>query len=490
MARDITLSDVDSILAKAWNAFHEYRNLSLSRRAAFMRAIASKLESAGDELLQVTAAETNLPLSRLQNEKKRTVFQLTSYAAACERGDWLEATIDIKKEGSKIIHDLRKMRVPLGPVVVYGASNFPFAYSTAGGDTASAFAAGCPVIVKAHPAHLQTSNMVAALIEQASRDENLPDGIFNHLDIDHDTAKHLVQHPYIKAVGFTGSFTGGMALYNWAQERRHPIPVFAEMGSTNPVFFLPGKMKTDHQMLAEMMAGSITLGVGQFCTNPGLMIVQEGEGLTQFLDTLAAQVSKTVPASMLHQGIYDNFIQKRKVALQEQEVAVLAEVENGQAIKGNATIAKTNAQTFIKNPNLHEEVFGPYSLVVVCRNEQEMVEVAKSINGQLTASLMADNNDIINNAELMDLLKNICGRYIMNGVPTGVEVCQSMHHGGPHPATTDSRFTAVGADAIKRFSRPLCFQNWENQWLPPELQNENPLQLARTVNDVLTRDAC
>lgn len=484
------IKDIDNVMNHAWNAFHEYRKLPLKKRADFMRAIAVALEQAGDELLEIAASETNLPLARLRNERTRTAFQLTSYADACERGNWLEASIDAKHdENNKPLPGLRKMQVPLGPVVVFGASNFPFAYSTAGGDTACAFAAGCPVIVKAHPAHSKTSDEVAEIILQTARTHNLPGGIFAHVHGGNETGKQLVQHPYTKAVGFTGSFEGGMALYNYANQRKDPIPVFAEMGSVNPVFILPGKLKEVADELAKNMAASITLGSGQFCTNPGLMIALKSEELDRFMSSLGEEIRQTKPETMLHPGIYNSFVEKRETALSQSNVETIAvakqkPLEN----QGTPTIAMVDASAFIQNNFLHKEVFGPYSLMIQCNNMEQMYEVALSIEGQLTASVMATDNDLNENDVLIESIKNICGRLILNGVPTGVEVCQAMHHGGPFPATTDSRFTSVGADGIKRFSRPICFQNWSNDYLPDELKNENPLNIYRTVNNVLTKD--
>lgn len=490
MESEGTIKEIDLVLSKAWKAFHEYRKLPLKKRADFMRAIALALEEAGDELLQIASSETNLPLARLRNERTRTAFQLSSYADACERGDWLEATIDTKQDENKYwLPGLRKMRIPLGPVVVFGASNFPFAYSTAGGDTASALAAGCPVIVKAHPAHEKTSDWVADIILNTAKSLTMPEGIFAHVHGGNESGKLLVHHPHTKAVGFTGSFGGGMALHNYANERKDPIPVFSEMGSVNPVFILPGKLTEDADALAKNMAASITLGSGQFCTNPGLMIAVKSEGLSHFMTSLGDQIRQTEPGTMLHSGIYSSYVEKREEALSHSKVETVA-VADKEPLEnqGTPTIATVDAEVFIQNNLLHKEVFGPYSLMIQCNNLEQMHEVALSIEGQLTASVMATDNDLLENVSLIDAIKNICGRLVLNGVPTGVEVVQAMHHGGPFPATTDSRFTSVGADGIKRFSRPICFQNWSNDFLPDELKNENPLNIYRTVNNELTNE--
>jgi NADP-dependent aldehyde dehydrogenase len=490
MIRDATIQEIDSALQQAWKAFHVYRKCSLKQRAEFMRSIAKEIEALGDSLLTTTGRETNLPEARLRNERARTLFQLTSYAEACEKGDWLEARIDTAMpDKNPAKPDIRKMLVPLGPVVVFGAANFPFAYSTAGGDTASALAAGCPVIVKAHPAHPATSELMAKAIFKAAADCNMPDGIFTHLHgVSFEVGKALVEHPCTKAIGFTGSFIGGKQLFDWANRRKSPIPVFAEMGSINPVFLLPEKMKTAAGDVAEMYAASITLGVGQFCTNPGLLIGIDNDDLKVFITALGEEIKKTLPAPMLHAGIYKNYTEKRKTSLAQPEVDTVAVAEavadDGQGI---ATIATATGAAFINNPVLHQEVFGPFSLIIRCNDLQEMLEVASHLEGQLTATLIATEDEVRDNFELVEAVKDICGRIILNGVPTGVEVCLGMQHGGPFPATTDSRFGSVGADAIKRFARPVAFQNWPDALLPDELKNSNPLRVWRTVNGERTR---
>ncbi|HEX7846380.1 MAG TPA: aldehyde dehydrogenase (NADP(+)) [Chitinophagaceae bacterium] len=488
--KDHTPEEINTVMEEAWKAFHIYRKCSLKQRADFMRAIAVELDKPGDELLKAANEETHLPEARLRNERARTIFQLNSYADACERGDWLEASIDTaNNDRNPPKPDIRKMLVPLGPVVVFGAANFPFAYSTAGGDTASAFAAGCPVIVKAHPAHAHTSELVAQAIQKAAANCYMPAGIFSHVHgASFEVGKALVEHTHTKAVGFTGSFVGGKQLFDWANQRKAPIPVFAEMSSINPVFLLQEKMKTSAVDLAKLYAGSITLGVGQFCTNPGLIIGIDNDDLETFIKTLAAEIKNIPPGDMLNPGIFKNYVERRgnALAIEEVETVAVAEAEP-QFNQGMATIASATSQAFINNPLLHQEVFGPYSLVIKCASMEEMLDVANHIEGQLTATLMATDDDVRNNDELVQAVKNICGRFILNGVPTGVEVCKSMQHGGPFPATTDSRFGSVGADAIKRFARPVAFQNWNNELLPDELKDENPLNIWRTVNNELKK---
>ncbi|HMI78540.1 MAG TPA: aldehyde dehydrogenase (NADP(+)) [Ferruginibacter sp.] len=490
--RDFNTEEIDIVMQDAWNAFHVYRKFSLKQRAGFMRAIAAELENCGDALIHTAMGETNLPEVRLRGERSRTIFQLNSYAEACEKGTWLDARIDTAiPDKTPPKPDIRKMLVPLGPVVVFGASNFPFAYSTAGGDTACAFAAGCPVIVKAHPAHAETSEIVARAILAAADKCKMPEGIFAHVHgLSFETGKALVTHPHTKAVGFTGSYTGGKQLFDWGNQRKEPIPVFAEMGSINPVFLLPEKLKSSAADIAQSYAGSITLGVGQFCTNPGLIIGIESDALQTFVHDLGKAIQKIAPAPMLHTGIVTSYKKNKSNALLQEEVHLVAESEiTVKENEGLPTIATASGQTFLSNAVLHQEVFGPYSIVIRCKDMDEMTKVAKHLEGQLTSTLMATENDIRENEELVEAVKNICGRFILNSVPTGVEVCLSMQHGGPFPASTDSRFTSVGADGIRRFARPIAFQNWSNNLLPDELKNENPLGIWRTVNNELSNAA-
>ncbi len=489
--QDSSSDEIEVIMNDAWNAFHVYRKLSLKQRAVFMRSIAVEIENCGDELIKIAMQETNLAEARLRNERARTIFQLSSYADFCEHGQWLNARIDTAiADRNPPKPDCRKMLVPLGPVVVFGASNFPFAYSTAGGDTACAFAAGCPVIVKAHPAHAETSQMVANAILKAAADCYMPKGIFTHVHgASVAVGEALVKHPHTKAVGFTGSFLGGKQIFDWGNQRKEPIPVFAEMGSVNPVFLLPEKIKADAVAIAKQYAASITLGVGQFCTNPGIIIGISNADLKIFTDTLSTEIKNIAPAPMLHAGIYKNYVEKKAAALRQPGVEQLAVAEKDAGLnEGTATIATVNAGDFLENPLLQHEVFGPYSIIVRCEDVKEMKQVAIHLEGQLTTTLMATENDIVDNDDLVETVKNICGRFILNSVPTGVEVCLAMQHGGPFPATTDSRFTSVGADGIKRFARPIAFQNWSNNLLPDELKNENPLNIWRTVNNELSKE--
>lgn len=483
MSKDITQEGINEVMERAWKAFMQFRNVSIRERAAFMKSIASKLENSGDELIHTAMRETNLPEARLRNERGRTVFQLNSYADACVQGYFLDARIDrALPDRVPPRPEIRKMNIGLGPVVVFGASNFPFAYSTAGGDTATAFAAGCPVVVKAHPAHPGTSDMVAEIIRSAIAECGLPEDVFQHVHgVAFEVGRGLVMHPNTKAVGFTGSFAGGKQLYDWAQQRDEPIPVFSEMGSVNPVFLFPEKLKADAAVLAEQLAGSVTLGVGQFCTNPGLVIGLDGPPMDTFITELGARISGISPAKMLHAGISKAYKANRSRALEQGDVSVVAvsTVEPASELEGIPTIATASGAAFLANPVLHQEVFGPYSIVIRCKDAAEMQAVVSKLEGQLTCSLMATENDILQHSALVEMISLLCGRLIMNGVPTGVEVCWAMQHGGPFPATTDARFGSVGPDAIKRFVRPLSFQNFPASLLPEELRDENPLGVPR-----------
>jgi len=490
--KDATPLEVNEALERSWQAFLVYRKKTGKERSFFMRAIASGLQQHAKALIALAASETHLDEPRLKLELKRTIFQMESYAAACEQGSWLDIRINTAEPHRNPPRpDLRKMLVPLGPVVVFGASNFPFAYSTAGGDTACALAAGCSVVIKAHPAHPATSEKVASIIHAAANACGLPASVCIHLHgASFETGKLLVLHPGTKAVGFTGSAEGGKALFQLASQRQVPIPVFAEMGSVNPVFLLPGKLEQESGSLAKMLADSITLSAGQFCTNPGLMVAIDGAALQNFTSVLSEKIRAAVPRKMLHSGIARAYHRKREAALSQQGVALVAETELAfGAEESIPTIATVPANEFLNNPLLHQEVFGPFSLLVTCTNMKQMLQVAEAMEGQLTATLIANDAEVKEHPELVGALQNLCGRLILNGVPTGVDVALAMHHGGPFPATTDSRFTAVGADGIKRFARPVCYQNWSEDLLPPELQNSNPLQLWRTVNDKPSQDA-
>lgn len=489
---EATDQEIDEAVELASKCFREFRATSGGEKAAFLDAIADEIMNLGDDLVEVYMAESGLPEGRAKGERGRTVGQLRSFAELVREGSWVEARIDtaIPDRTPAPKADLRKMNIGLGPVVVFGASNFPLAYSTAGGDTASALAAGCPVIVKGHPMHAGTSELVASAVIKAAEATGMPDGVFSNLNSKGiEVGSKLVQHPEVKGVGFTGSIRGGRALHDLAAARKEPIPVFAEMGSVNPVVLMPEYLDKNAEALAKTYASSITLGTGQFCTNPGLILGLKSEALDQFSKQLGDEIVQIDPMCMLHPAIESNFT-SGKTAMVEQGVQILneftAEIEPNYARQMVATV---DGKTFLSNNSLHEEVFGPYSLVIQCDDLNELTEIVWTLEGQLTGTIMAETNEVGENKQLIRAMQDRVGRLIFNGVPTGVEVCPSMLHGGPYPASTDSRFTAVGTDSIKRWVRPVSYQNWPNEHLPTELKNENPLNISRKVNNIDTREA-
>ncbi len=489
MYRDLSGKEIDAVMRQAQDAFLPYRKVTGAGKAVFLEAIASEIEVLGNVLIQKAMEETNLPEARLLGERGRTCNQLRQFAALVKEGSWVEARVDTALADRAPLPkpDLRKMFVPLGPVVVFGASNFPFAYSTAGVDTASALAAGCPVVLKAHPAHPGTSDLVAEAISRAIEKTGMPRHTFQHVhSTSFEAGKALVQHPVTKAVGFTGSFSGGKALYDYAAQRPDPIPVFAEMGSINPVFILPGALKARGEKIAEMYAASITLSVGQFCTNPGLMLSLQSPELDAFTRQLGDKMKKIAPGTMLHPGIASNYRKNREKALAHKGVALVAESsDKPKENQGMPTLATVAAAAFLNNPGLAEEVFGPYSLLVIASTMDELKAAVGVMPGQLTATIIGEDDELVQYADFIQLVTEKVGRVIINGVPTGVEVCPSMQHGGPFPATTDSRFTSVGTDAIKRFVRPVSFQNFPDALLPAELRQDNPLGIWRLFNNEL-----
>lgn len=487
---EATQEEVNEAAQLATDVFKTYSKFSGAKKAEFLRAIAEEIEALGDELISVYSSESGLPAGRAMGERGRTVGQLRAFANHIDEGNWVDATIDTAIPDRQPLPkvDLRKMNVALGPVVVFGASNFPLAFSTAGGDTAAALAAGCPVIVKSHPMHAGTGELVAGAVIKAAERAGMPNGVFSNLNSSGiEVGQQLVQHPNVKAVGFTGSIRGGRALYDMAAKRKEPIPVFAEMGSINPVVMLPKSLENRASSLAKTYAGSITLGTGQFCTNPGLIIGLKSQGLTNFVNELAEEIVKVEPSCMLHPNIIGTYENNKATALAQSGLTVLADYETD--VKPNharQVVSTVEGSTFLTNPTLHHEVFGPFSLVVQCDNTDELEQVVSNLEGQLTGTIISDENEVAEHTNIVNALQDRVGRIIFNGVPTGVEVCPSMQHGGPYPASTDSRFTAVGVDSIKRFVRPFSFQDWPNELLPDELKNENPLGILRNVNNELT----
>lgn len=489
---EATSEEINQAVDLASEAFKTFSKKSGQEKATFLRAIADEILAMGDELIAIYQSETGLPEGRAKGERGRTIGQLTSFAAMLEEGSWLDATIDTADLDRAPIpkQDIRKMMVPLGPVVVFGASNFPFAYSTAGGDTASALAAGCPVICKSHPMHAGTSEMVSEAIIRAAQKTNMPNGVFSNLNSSGiEVGIELVTHPGVKAVGFTGSIKGGRALYDIAAQREEPIPVFAEMGSVNPVVLLPNAAEYRGEALAKTYAGSITLGTGQFCTKPGLILGIKSESLTQFIDSLSSEIVKVEPSCMLHPHIIGNYEKNKQIALEQDGLTVNADYQNEVAANhARQAIVTVEGETFLNNTTLHQEVFGPFSMVVECKDVPELENVINHLEGQLTGTILGENEELQNYTTVVDALQNRVGRIIFNGVPTGVEVCPAMLHGGPYPSSTDSRFTAVGIHAVNRWVRPFSYQSWPNELLPNELKDENPLGITRFVNGQNSKD--
>ncbi|MEJ1222457.1 aldehyde dehydrogenase (NADP(+)) [Sediminicola sp. 1XM1-17] len=485
-------SEIDEAARLATKAFKVYKDFTPSKRAVFLRTIAEEIEGLGDLLIEMYMAESGLPEGRAVGERGRTINQLRAFAILLEEGSWVEASVDTAQPDRMPLpkSDIRKMLLPLGPIAVFGSSNFPLAFSTAGGDTASALAAGCPVIVKSHPMHAGTGELVASAIIKAARKTGMPNGVFSNLNSSGiAVGQTLVMHPGIKAVGFTGSIKGGMALYKMAAERKEPIPVFAEMGSINPVVVLPRAIEEKGDYWAKQYAGSITLGAGQFCTNPGLILGLEGTAFDTFTDKLGRELEEIAPLSMLHPNIQKSYEESMEEVSSQIGTHIVASYE-GKLPPNYAQqkVLSVKGEQFLANPNLHQEVFGPFSLVVKCKDASELKSILEHLEGQLTGTVLGEKEELETYGEIVDALTDRVGRIIFNGVPTGVEVCPSMQHGGPFPASTDSRFTSVGVSAIKRWCRPVAFQDWPNELLPPALQNNNPLGIVRLVNGLYTKD--
>lgn len=478
---------VDRAARLAALAFDAYRRQPMETRAALLETIADNIEALGDTLIERAHAETGLPVARLQGERGRTTGQLRLFASVVRQGHFLRATLDTALPQRQPLprSDLRMAKLPLGPVAVFGASNFPLAFSVAGGDTASALAAGCPVIVKAHSAHLGTSELVGRAIQQAVAGLGLHEGVFSLLiGAGRTLGESLVAHPSIKAVGFTGSRQGGVALQRIAQQRAEPIPVYAEMSSINPVFLLPGALAARAEGLASAFADSLTLGAGQFCTNPGLVLAMDGPGLDAFVAAAAQALGKKPAQTMLTPGIYDAYC-SGKAALQAADgVSTVAEglSSEGRPNAAQAALYLSDAEHLLAEVALQAEVFGPAALLIRVQDEDTLHRVAEHLEGQLTATLLLDESDHPLARTLLPVLERKAGRILVNGFPTGVEVCHAMVHGGPYPATTNAMYTSVGAQAIDRFLRPVCYQDVPEALLPAELLADNPLNLWRLVD--------
>lgn len=497
-----TPEQVDAACWAAWRAFHDIRGREPRQRAAMLDGAAQAILDLDDELIQTAVSETGLSPARLVSERERTVSTLRVFAEVVRRGDWVQACVDQGQPSRRPVPkpDIRRMLRPLGPAAVFGASNFPLAYSTAGGDTASAFAAGCPVVVKGHPAHPGTGELIAQALVRAVDEAGMPSGVFSflHAGGTRETAvgEELLRHPCIRAVGFTGSFGGGTALARIAADRPDPIPVFAEMGSTNPVFVLSGVLDSQAEAVAERIASSATIANGQMCTCPGLVFAVRGSGTETLMRAMVDLLNQAKPATMLNHRVRANFTRRvTEVASVDgvelrggspqaghRAVQEAEQVELGRPIRASAALFRTNMAVFRQTPTLREEVFGPALILVLCESEEEMAEAAGLIQGSLTGTIWASGTDGAVARRLMGILEHRVGRLIFNGVPTGVEVCASMVHGGPYPATNQPHTTAVGHWAITRWCRPVCFQNCPEVLLPSELKTANPMNIRRVVN--------
>ena len=480
-----TPAEVDRAVNKAETAFKEFRNKSGFDKAVFLETIAQEIMNLGDALIQRCMAETGLPEARLTGERGRTMNQLNLFASVLREGSWPDARIDLPQPDRQPAPkpDIRSMQKPMGPVGVFGAGNFPLAFSVAGGDTASALAAGCTVVIKAHPAHPGTCELVASAILKAIEITDMPDGTFSMVHgRSNEVGMDIVKHPLIRAIGFTGSFRGGKAIFDAAMQRPEPIPVYAEMGSTNPVFILPGALKEKKEEIAAGLAASVTLGVGQFCTNPGLVFLENSQDSLSFKQAASEQFKRTTSGVMLTSGIRDAYRSGTDRIAGFSGIELLARGQSGgEGLQATPVIMQTSAKKFLAEKSFEEEIFGPATLTVAADHKSELLNIAENLSGHLSVTLWGSETDLEDYADLISILERKTGRLIINGFPTGVEVCHAMIHGGPFPATTDSRSTSVGTSAIRRFTRPVCYQNFPEHLLPDELKNENPLQIMRLV---------
>ncbi len=491
---EASFEELDRAMEQAERAFPAVRKLRPEAVAALLERIAQEIDAAGAELTERGTAETGLPADRLNGERARTVGQLKMFAGVVREGSWADARIDRAIPDRKPLPkpDLRRMLVPIGPVAVFCATNFPLAFSVAGGDTASALAAGCPVVVKANRAHAGTAEIAGMAVKRAVEACGVPPGVFSLLQgANHELNLRLVRHPAARAVGFTGSLRGGRELFDAAVRRPDPIPVYAEMGSVNPVFVLPGALKERAEAIAEGLKGSVTLGNGQFCTKPGIVLALDDPALGRLVEKLSGLVSQQPPGTLLHGGILQGY---------EEGVAALSKVPGVQVAaqsssaadpkktQARAALFVTDGATFLREERLSGEVFGPSTLVVRCGSREVLEKAARELDGHLTATVHATEADLREHAWLLSILETKVGRIVHNGYPTGVEVCPSMNHGGPWPATTYAHATSVGTAAIHRWARPVCWQNFPEPALPEELRNRNGRKLWRTVDGRLTQD--
>ena len=463
---------INEAVTKAHEAFLTYRLIKSPQKISFLQLIADTIDKQRKQLSTIAEKETSLSHERLEPEINRTVNQLRLFADLLEDDGWVRPIIEKAEPERNPLPkpDLRQMQIPIGPVAVFGASNFPFAYSVCGGDTVSALAAGCSVVYKANPGHPHTSHEVARIVIESAKQSGLPEGVFSMIEgTSNETGINLVMHPLIKAVGFTGSFKGGRALYDACAKREEPIPVYAEMGSTNPVFILPEILALKGEDIARTLAASNTSSAGQFCTNPGIMIAHEAGDTKKYFEAFSRVIRETPSSRMLTGPIFKSFEKSMKDVSGKKDIKVAAVADDNSSGNARAHMFVTSGESFLNDRQLWEEMFGPSSVQVTVNSNAEMMKIAASLQGQLTATVWGTDNDLKSNVDLIRLLELKAGRLIINGVPTGVEVTAAMNHGGPYPATTDSKFTSVGTQSIYRFTRPVCYQNFPEFLLPDEL---------------------
>lgn len=468
---ETTMNEIDELAEKAYTAFLTYRHAQPSQKINFLNGIADSLDKERVRLITLASKETNLPYDRLEGEYNRTINQLRQFSDLLKDGSWVRAIINKGDPGRKPLPkpDLRQIQHAIGPVAVFGASNFPFAYSVIGGDSVAALAAGCPVVYKVNPGHPETSEEVTKLVIESAKRAGVPEGTFGMVHgVSYESGTRLVMHPKIKAVGFTGSFKGGRALFDACAKRSEPIPVYAEMGSTNPVFILPEILAQKGEEIARSLAASNTASAGQFCTNPGIIVADETNS-QKFYNQFADAIRATPSAPMLTEGIFKSFGERMKAVADMENVKTVAVATDDNKNNARAHMFISSANNFLNNAELWEEMFGPSSIQVTAHTNDDMLKIANALPGQLTATVWGTEHDLKSNIELIRLLELKAGRLIINGVPTGVEVAPAMNHGGPYPATTDSKFTSVGTESIYRFTRPICYQNFPDFLLPEQL---------------------
>lgn len=486
---DARENEIDEAMRAAEEALDDLRSRPDEDRAELLDRIADEIDAIGDQLVDRVYREAALGEGRVNGERERTTGQLRMFADVVRDGSWKEARIDRPNEEFPAI---RRMLIPIGPVAVFGASNFPLAFSTAGGDTASALAAGCPVVYKVHPGHPGTTELVARAINRAIEDCGFHPGTFSMIH-GHQTrvGVQLVEHETTEAVGFTGSQRAGRAIFDAATSREKPIPVYAEMGSVNPQFLLPGALEERGKELASELTGSVTLGTGQFCTKPGLVFGLDRPEMKAFRDQFADDLGEVSTSNMLHSGIRSAFGDGASDVEATDGVSVLSEVRAEPSEAGTevgAVAYETTVRNILEQDHLLDEVFGPATIVADADSTDELVRVAEQLDGNLSASIHGTEDDLDEHSELVRVLEKKVGRLIFNGFPTGVRVCDAMHHGGPYPATTDVRSTSVGTAAIKRFARPICYQGFPTSTLPEEVRDQNERDIWRLVDGEWTKD--